>query len=136
MSTGDSIEVVFGRVLKLGAALVALVAILGSLVGFLVGGAEGAVSALIGASLTLLFASLTVLSVWFGSKLPLGGFFGVVLGGWLAKLLIFVVFISLLKDIEFINGPVLFGTLVVSILGTLVIDTRIALTARIPLGNS
>jgi hypothetical protein len=135
MSNGDSLEKVFSKVLKLGSALVGAVAVLGAVAGFIFAGVEGALSALIGAALTLLFVSLTVLSVWFGAKLPLGGFFGVVLGGWLAKLLLFVLFISLLKDAEFISGPVLFFTLVVSIFGTLAIDTKIALSARIPLGN-
>lgn len=64
----------FQRVLTLGSLLTGAIALIGGLAGFLVAGLAGLVSALIGAALTLVFMSLTALSVWFGSKLPLGGF--------------------------------------------------------------
>jgi hypothetical protein len=122
----------FRRVLTLGSALTGAIALIGGLVGYLVAGTDGLTSALIGAALTLVFMSLTALSVWFGSKLPLGGFFGMVLGGWLIKIVGFAFVIAALKDADFINGPVLFFTLVASILGTLAVDSVAALKARIP----
>lgn len=122
----------FSRVLSLGSALIGAIAIIGGLLGFLVAGAAGLTSALIGASLTLVFVTLTAASVWLGGKLPLGGFFGVVLGGWLIKIVGFAFVIAALKGAEFINGPVLFFTLVAAILGTLAVDSVLVLKARIP----
>ncbi|MFM2030471.1 MAG: hypothetical protein RI927_91 [Actinomycetota bacterium] len=122
----------FQRVLTLGSLLTGAIALIGGLAGFLVAGLAGLVSALIGAALTLVFMSLTALSVWFGSKLPLGGFFGMVLGGWLIKIVGFAFVIAALKGADFINGPVLFFTLVAAILGTLAVDSVAALKARIP----
>jgi hypothetical protein len=122
----------FRRVVILGVALSGGIALLGGLIGFFVAGANGLVSALIGASLTAVFGTLTALSVWFGSKLPLGGFFGLVLGGWLVKIIGFAFVIAALTEATFINGPVLFFTLVASIFGTLAVDTVVVLKARIP----
>ena len=122
----------FRRVLVLGSSLIAAIAMIGGLVGFLVAGLAGLTSSLIGAGLTLVFVTLTALSVWIGGRLPLGGFFGVVLGGWLVKVIGFVLVIGSLKGADFINGPVLFFTLVAAILGTLAVDSILVLKARIP----
>lgn len=122
----------YRRVLTLGSALIGAIAVIGGVVGYLVANTDGLTSALIGAGLALVFVSLTALSVWFGSKLPLGGFFGLVLGGWLLKIIGFALVIGALKGADFINGPVLFFTLVAAILGTLAVDSVVALNARIP----
>ncbi len=122
----------FTRVLTLGSALIGAIAIIGGLVGFLVAGAPGLTSALIGAGLTLVFVTMTALSVWLGGKLPLAGFFGLVLGGWLVKMIGFALVIANLKGADFINGPVLFFTLVAAIIGTLAVDSVLVLKARIP----
>ncbi|MEO0027551.1 MAG: hypothetical protein RL716_882 [Actinomycetota bacterium] len=129
----NSIAELFKQVFIRGSLLVAAIAVIGSAVGFVVAGMPGLVSALIGAGLTLLFVTLTAVSVYVGGKLPLGGFFGVVLGGWVLKLVGFIVLIGALKGEDFISGPVLFFTLVASILGTLAIDSVLVLKARIPI---
>jgi hypothetical protein len=125
-------NLLFRRVLILGSALIAGIALIGGLTGYLIAGNAGLTSALIGAALTLVFVSLTAGSVWIGSKLPLAGFFGMVLGGWLVKMIGFALVIGALKNANFINGPVLFFTLVAAILGTLAVDSVLVLKARIP----
>ncbi len=136
MSKASNLNEVFSAVLKQGLVLVAAIAILGGGLGLIFAGVAGLVSGLIGATLALLFSSLTALSVFLGGKLSLGGFFGVVMGGWIVKLVGFIVLIALLKGAAFIAGPVLFFTLVASIIGTLVIDSRIVLKSRITVGEN
>lgn len=123
----------FKRVVTLGAALVGAIALVGGIAGYLVAAMPGLISALIGAGLAFVFVTLTALSVWIGGKLPLGGFFGVVLGGWLLKVIGFVLLMGSLKNADFISGPVLFFTLVASIMGTLAVDSVLVLKARIPI---
>ena len=132
MKPSTSADQLFMRVLGQTALLTGLIASLGSLAGYLVEGTNGVVSALIGSALAFVFGALTVISMMIGRKLSLAGFFGVVMGGWLVKLIGFALLARSLQGAEFINGPVLFLTLVAAILGSLVIDSIAVLSARIP----
>jgi hypothetical protein len=108
------------------------VAAIGSLIGFLVVGVDGLWTALIGSAIALVFTSLTVVSVLFGARLPLGGFYGLVLGGWLLKIVLFAVLMAALQRMDFIHGPTLFFAIVLSVLGSLGIDSWVVLRSRIP----
>ena len=132
MKSSTSADQLFKKVLGQTALLTGLIASLGSLAGHFVESMNGVVSALIGAGLAFAFGALTVVSMMIGRKLSLAGFFGVVMGGWLIKLIGFALLARSLQGAEFINGPVLFLTLVAAILGSLVIDSIAVLSARIP----
>jgi hypothetical protein len=136
MSNPSSTSEVFSAVLKQGLLLVAAIAVVGGGVGLAVAGVSGLLSGLIGAGLALLFSTMTALSVKFGGKLSLGGFFGVVLGGWIFKMVVFIAIVAALRGANFIDGPVFFFTLGASILGTLVIDSLIVLKSRITVGSN
>ena len=123
---------VFAKALKLSALLVVSVAVICSIIGYLLVGIDGLWTALIGAAIALVFTSLTVLSVLFGARLPLGGFYGLVLGGWLLKIVLFAVLMAALQRMEFIHGPTLFFAIVLSVLGSLGIDSWVVLRSRIP----
>ncbi len=122
----------FARVLRLGSILIAGVAVLGGAIGFFAASVAGLISALIGAAMALVFVSLTALSVWIGGKLPLGGFFGVVLGTWLVKLIGFFILVLVLKHASFIVGWVLFISIVGAVIGSLAVDAIVVLRSRIP----
>ena len=82
--------------------------------------------------MALAFTALTALSVQFGAKLPLGGFFGLVMGGWLLKLVAFIAAIAVLKSAGWVNGPILFFAIVASVLGNLAIDAIVVFKSKIP----
>jgi len=123
---------VFAKALKLSALLVVSVALICSIIGYLVVGVDGLWTALIGSAIALVFTSLTVLSVLFGARLPLGGFYGLVLGGWLLKIVLFALLMAALQRMDFIHGPTLFFAIVLSVLGSLSIDSWVVLRSRIP----
>ena len=128
----DNPKTVFSKVLKLGAILIGTIAVLGGLIGFFAAGLPGLFGALAGAGIALLFVSLTALSVLVGGKLNLGGFYAVVLGGWLLKVVIFIAMIAILKRVEGLNGVALFATLVASVLGSLGVDGFVVTKSKIP----
>jgi hypothetical protein len=132
MKPSTNADQLFKKVLGQTALLTGLIASMGSLAGYFVEGTNGVVSALIGSALAFVFGALTVISMLVGRRLSLAGFFGVVMGGWLVKLIGFALLARALQGVDFINGPVLFLTLVAAILGSLVIDSIAVLSARIP----
>ena len=128
----DNPQTVLAKVLKLGSLLIGSIAIIGWAIGFLAAGLPGLLGAVAGSGIALLFVTLTALSVLFGSKLSLGGFYAVVLGGWLLKMILFMFGVALLSRIEGLNGVALFVTLVASILGSLAVDGYVVTTSKIP----
>lgn len=132
MSRVTNTNDLFKLVLKQGTLLAAAIAAFGTGMGFLLAGEKGVNSALIGAGISLVFNTLTALSVWIGSRLPLGGFYGMVLGGWILKIVLFMIAIGTLRGATFIDGPILFFTIVACVLGGLTIDSLAVLRARIP----
>jgi hypothetical protein len=130
----DDLKSVMQRVLKLGSILVVGITLLGSLVGYLVAGTSGVLAALAGGLAAFAFTALTVLSLLLGSKLGLGGFLGVVLGGWLIKVVLFLGLFSLLNRADWLTlsaRPVVFFVVVAAVLGGLVLDTLVVTKARI-----
>ncbi len=118
--------IVYGAILALG------IASIGSLVSMLTVGVSGVFAALTGAAISTAFSLMTISSVWFGSKLPLNGFYALVLGGWLLKVVLFGVVLATLQGAENFNGPVFFFAIVAGVLGGLGIDSWLVLKARIP----
>jgi hypothetical protein len=122
----------FAKALRLNLLLAGVVAVLGSVIGYLVYGSGGVASSLIGASVSAVFGVMTILSIGFGSKLGLNGFYALVLGGWLIKVLLFALLLGFLQSATFISGPMFFFAVVASVLGGLAIDSYVVLTAKIP----
>lgn len=124
---------VFKKALLFSSYLVAAIAVLGGVLGLVVAGTAGLISALLGSLIALFFTGITILSIWLGGRLPLNGFFGLVLGGWLLKVLLFAVLMGALQSAAFISGPVFFFALVGAVLGGLGVDSWVVLKARLPI---
>jgi hypothetical protein len=120
-----------------GGLLAAAIAVVGSVVGFLVDGGTGLVSALIGAAMAFLFLGVTAGSILLANRIahsdflnPL--FFVTVLGGWLLKFAVFLVLLIVLKDQPWINNVVLLLTVIVGVVGSLVVDVVVIARSRQP----
>jgi hypothetical protein len=129
----DSTASLFKKAMNLTGILVLAIGVAGSGLGYLYAGNAGVTSALIGAFVAAAFSTPTILSIWFGSKLPLACFYGLVLGGWLVKVLLFAVVFAALQDADYISGPVFFFAVVTSVLGGLAIDSWVVLKGRLPI---
>ncbi|OJX74869.1 MULTISPECIES: hypothetical protein [unclassified Leifsonia] len=124
-------------VLKYGLILALAIAIVGALLGGVFAGWIGVTSALIGTVIAAVFLSITALSIlianrFIGSDLFVGLFFGIVLGGWIVKFVLFLVLAILLRDQPWINPTVLFLSLIAGVIGSLVVDMIVVFRSRVP----
>jgi hypothetical protein len=125
------------RILAYGGILALAIAVVGSIVGLIVAGGVGLVSALIGTVMAVVFLGITAASIVLATKVAKGdllsvAFFGIVMGAWLVKLVVFIVLIVLLKDQPWIQTQVLFLTVVIAVIGTLVVDVVVIARSRMP----
>jgi hypothetical protein len=128
----NSSGTLFSKALSLSTLLAVAIAIVGSLLGYLFYQLPGVFSALLGAGVSALFGTMTILSIWFGGKLSLNGFYATVLGGWLLKFLLFAGVLLALQNAEGFAGPVFFFAVVATVLGGLAIDSWLVLKGRVP----
>ncbi|MGC5222133.1 hypothetical protein ACPW96_05975 [Micromonospora sp. DT81.3] len=119
------------------AVVTAALAVVGSVIGYLVAGQDGLWSALAGVLLAAVFLAITGASIlvanrWFGSDLYVPVFFAIVLGGWILKFVVFIVVLLLVRGQPWVNPTVFFVAIVVSILASLIIDIIVMMRMRMP----
>ena len=125
------------RALRYGAILTIGVVVVGGIIGYLAGGVPGLVSALLGAGVTAVFMGLTAASFVVASRvahLPEGivVYYGIILGTFILKFVIFLVLVFLLRGVGWLN-PTIFGfTIIAAVLGTLVVDALALQRGRVP----
>jgi hypothetical protein len=128
---------VIRKALFWGAVWTSLVGTAAAVVGALVADLPGVLGALVGVAIGFAFLALTPLSIIWGLKLGHGnmlepGFFAVVLGMWLVKVVIFLVLIFWLGDLSWAHRETLFLTIVVSLLVGLITDVVVMMRSRMP----
>jgi hypothetical protein len=120
-----------------GGIVAGVLAVAGAVVGFAVGGGEGLASGLAGVVVAFVFLGITAGSIlianrWFGDPLYVPIFFGIVLGGWIVKLVLFIVAMLILRDQAWIEPLVFYVALIVSVVAALAVDVVVLLRLRVP----
>lgn len=123
---------VLKKALMYGGFFAVVLAIGGSIVGYIVAGGQGVVSAIIGAGLAAVFLSITAASILVASRFDILAFFGIVMGAWLLKFVLFIILAVALRDQPFLDPVVMFVTLVVGVIGTLAVDVLVVARSRMP----
>lgn len=123
--------------LRYGAIFAVAVAIVAGSIGYLVAGVPGLVGGLLGAALAAVFLGLTAVSFLIAARVAKGDstnpvFFGVVVGVWLLKLIVFFVVEVLLRGQPWFDPLVFFWAVVVVVIGSLVLDAVAMYRARVP----
>lgn len=126
------------RSLRYGALLALAVAVGGGAIGLLVAGVPGLVAALLGAAVTAVFLGLTAVSILVAGRVTRGDltnplFFGIVLGIWTLKLVLYFVLFLWLRTQDWLAPAVFAWTMIAAVLGSLVLDAVALQRSRVPL---
>lgn len=133
----SSSATVVARSLIYGSILTGAILVIGSVVGFLLAGVNGMVSAMIGAVLAAVFMGLTAVSVVLANRVApngtrLGLYFGIISGTWALKFVAFVVVVLVLRGQPWLNAYLFFGAVVVAVIGSLIADALAIQFTRVP----
>ena len=125
------------RALRYGGILTLAIAVVGSIIGWLVAAQAGLVSALIGAGITAVFMAFTAVSIMIASKIARTEesvmlFFGIILGSWLLKFVVFIFLMVILREQPFIDPIIMFVSILAAVLGSLVVDVLAYVRSRVP----
>ena len=128
---------ILGRALVYGGILAVGIAIVGSVLGYIIAGASGLLSALVGAVLTAVFMGVTALSILVASRVTKNDassvlFFGVILGFWIFKLIVFIVIVILLRSASFVQPFIMFISILAAVIGSLAVDVLAFVRTRVP----
>lgn len=128
----EAARAVFRRALRDTVVLLAVLAVLGVGVGALVAGVPGVWGALIGVGLALVFSATTVVAMLRTLDASPTTMAAVVMGTWLAKVLVVIVVLALVRDLEFYSRGVLAAVLALGVVGSAVLDFRAVNGGRVP----
>lgn len=128
---------VLRRALAWGGLLAAVILIVSAVLGLVFAGVPGLLGGLVGTLMAVVFMGITAASIllanrFAGSDLFVGAFFGIVLGGWLLKFIVFIVLVVLLRDAAWLDTTVLFLSLVAGVIASLVVDVLVVAKSRVP----
>ena len=108
------------------------IAIVGGVLGALSAGSSGAVSAVIGAAMGFVFLGLTAASMLIAVRYSMVAFFGIVMGTWILKFVLFLVLAFVLRAQPWVSLLALFLALIASILVSLAVDVVAVAKSRMP----
>lgn len=114
-----------------------LIALIMGGVGFYASEMPGLYGGILGGGAAGVFFALTLLSIVLGNKFAksdvfIAAFFGIVMGGWVLKFIVFLVAAVLLKEQAWLDSTIFFLSVIAGVLVSLVIDMVVVLRSRIP----
>lgn len=128
----DPARVVFRTALRNMLVLLAAVSVLGVISGWFIAGTPGVWGALIGVGATLVFSGTTVVTMLGTASSSVTTTAGVVMGAWLAKMVLLIALFAVLHGLTFYDRTVLVVVLVVGVLGSVLLDYLAVRRGRVP----
>jgi hypothetical protein len=120
-----------------GGIVTGILAVVAAVIGYLIAGTPGLWSGLAGVLVAAVFLAITGISIlianrWYGDDLYVPVFFGIVLGGWILKFVVFIVVLLILRGQSWVDPTIFFISVVVSVLASLAVDVVVLMRTRVP----
>lgn len=123
---------IFRSALRATLALLVGLAVLGIGAGYLVSGTPGVWAAVLGVGIALLFSGSTIASMlWTADKSP-NTMMAVLMGVWIAKMVVLVVILALLGQVDFYDRVVFAVVVLVGVVGSAGLDMYSVVKGRQP----
>lgn len=129
---GAHVRAALRRALRMLVVFLLVLAAVGSGLGWLVAGGPGVWAALIGVGVTLVVCGTTVASMLATADAPVSTTAAVVLGSWLAKMVVVVVVLVSLEGTDLVDRTTLGVVVLVGVLGSAYLDYLAVSAARVP----
>lgn len=132
-----SVNPILRLALRYGAYVAIAVAIVAGGIGLIIAGTPGLLGGLVGAAVAAVFLGLTAGSMLFAGRVTKGdtngpAFFGIVLGVFVLKFIVFLVAVLLLRGLHGVDPYVFFFAVIAAVLGSLIADVVAFFRARVP----
>jgi hypothetical protein len=132
-----SVAPILTRALRYGGFVALTVAVVAGGIGLIVAGVPGLLGGLGGAALSAVFLGLTAASMLVAGRLTKGdtsgpAFFGIVLGVWALKFIVFIVVALLFRGQAVVDPYVFFFSVIAAVLGSLIADIVAFVRTRVP----
>ncbi|GIG22303.1 hypothetical protein Cch01nite_30270 [Cellulomonas chitinilytica] len=128
----QAVEAVVRQAFRDMLVLLGVLLVLGVGIGVLVAGAAGAWGALLGVAIALVFSGTTVLSVLATVRSTPARTSAVIMGAWLAKIVVVFVALAVLSRFDFYDRVVLGVVLFAGVLGSAILDLRAVQRGHVP----
>ena len=128
----DPVRAVFRTALRDMLRLLVVLGVLGVGVGALVAGRPGVWGALLALGVTLVFSGTTVASMLVTANSSPATTGSVIMGAWLAKMIVVIALLAVLREVNFYHHVVFGVLLLVGVLGSALLDYRAVSRGRVP----
>lgn len=131
-TTPDPVRAVFRRALRDVLVLTVVVTAVGTVVGGVLLGAPGVWGGVVGGLIALLTAGATPVTMLRTAGAPLLTAMLAMVAAWVAKSLVVICSVALLRGSEWFDARVLFGVAAAALLGSVLVDARAVQGGRVP----
>jgi hypothetical protein len=123
---------IFQSAMRALVILLIALAVLGTVVGYLVGGLPGVWGALLGVAVALVFSGTTIWSMLHTADKSPNYTMGVVLGAWIGKMFFFVIVLAVLGQFSFYHKVVFAIVILIGVIGSALLDMWAVAKGRQP----